>query len=152
MVSSRSEASGQGETLQGMQHSRKLDLNRSRILIVEDERVVAENLKDLLEDQGYQVVGIADSGEEAVAIFTDKNPDLILMDVQLAGRMDGIQTAIVIHYTMKPVRILFLTAHSKEQFPHLGAIKPPLYKYLIKPYHPKAVTDAVAQLLNSEGS
>src|SRR5215203_3183362 len=127
----------------------KMELNRTRILVVEDERVVAENLKELLEDQGYTVVGIAESGEEAIAVFTDKDPDLILMDVQLSGRMDGIQTAIVIHYTMKPVRILFLTAHSKEQFPHLGAIRPPLYKYLIKPYHPKAVTDAVAELLTS---
>jgi len=65
----------------------------TRVLVVEDEQIVAEDLKMTLEDLGYVVVGIASSGERAIDLADSERPDLILMDIMLAGEMDGISAA-----------------------------------------------------------
>jgi len=64
-----------------------------QILIVEDESIVAEDIKSILEEFGYSVIGIADSGEEAIPKVAEKKPNLVLMDIRLKGNMDGVQTA-----------------------------------------------------------
>jgi hypothetical protein len=65
----------------------------ARILIVEDEQIVAVDLEGQLERLGYQVVGMAVSGEDACTMVASEQPDLILMDVRLDGPMDGIDAA-----------------------------------------------------------
>ena len=66
---------------------------RSKILIVEDEIIIALDLKIRLENLGYHILGIALNGEDAIKKIREKNPDLVLMDIQLNGDMDGIKVA-----------------------------------------------------------
>lgn len=66
---------------------------RSKILIVEDEIIIAIDLKIRLENLGYHILGIALNGEDAIKKIREKNPDLVLMDIQLNGDMDGIKVA-----------------------------------------------------------
>jgi len=121
----------------------------SSILIVEDELLVAENLKDALQKEGYKVTEVVSSAEEAVRRFSNLNPNLILMDIRLAGSMDGVQAAILIHETLKRVPILFLTAYPEDEFPHLIAIDRDLYAFLTKPYDLKQLTRTIEKLLTT---
>ena len=79
------------------------------ILIVEDESIVALDLASGLEHDGYNIVGIADNAEEAQQLFNDNEVDIILMDVNIIGDKDGIDTAIEI-LKQKAVPIIYLTA------------------------------------------
>src|SRR4051794_11002030 len=83
----------------------------ARILIVEDERIVQFDLQMRLERMGYSVVGLASRGDEAVARAMELKPDLVLMDVNLEGTMDGIEAARRIR-AEKDVRIVYLTAYA----------------------------------------
>src|SRR5438445_374350 len=65
------------------------DRNRARILIVEDESLVAADLADRLRELGYEVPAVADSADEAIAKAIELEPDLVLMDIQLIGDKDG---------------------------------------------------------------
>ena len=81
----------------------------ARLLIVEDEAIVAMDLRFKLEDLGYSVIGVARFGKDAVRMAYQESPDLILMDINLQGEMDGVVAA-------KPMRerhkgpVVFLTA------------------------------------------
>lgn len=81
----------------------------ARILIVEDELLVASDLEARLKQMGHQVLGIATTGEEAIALAEQHRPDVVLMDIQLAGLMNGQQAANIIQTAM-PVPVIFLTA------------------------------------------
>ena len=120
---------------------------QKRILIVEDEMLVAENLKETLAEEGFNVIGIMTSGEETIQSFWDTDPDLVLMDIRLAGTLDGIQTAVILHSTMKPVPIIFLTAHAEDHFPHLSAVDRNRFIYLTKPCETMELSRAVARML-----
>jgi CheY-like chemotaxis protein len=65
----------------------------SRILICEDEALLAKDLERSLKNLGYEIIGRVSSGEEAVRLVEESHPDLILMDIKLAGEIDGIETA-----------------------------------------------------------
>ena len=80
-----------------------------RILIVEDEGLVGCDMAASLEQLGYQVLGICASGEEAIERFEELQPDLVLLDVHLAGQLDGIDTAALLQQR-KPVAIVYVTA------------------------------------------
>src|SRR5216684_391533 len=73
--------------------SRAPDPSRRRILIVEDDYLVALQFENALTEAGYDVVDIASTAEEAVQLIPDHKPELVLMDVRLAGPRDGIQAA-----------------------------------------------------------
>lgn len=122
---------------------------RPTILIVEDERLIAEDLKEVMENSGHQVVGIFSSGEEVLQKINDINPDVILMDIRLKGTLDGIQTAITIHNTIKPIPIVFLTAHSRNQYPHLSSLPPSSFIYLTKPFQNETLLRGIKKLLGS---
>ena len=68
-------------------------MKQKRILIVEDERIVAEDIRLILESLGYTVPAIGSSAEEAVAHAAKDKPDLVLMDIVLQGKMNGIEAA-----------------------------------------------------------
>ena len=68
-------------------------MSKASILIVEDERIVAMDIQNSLENLGYAIVGQADRGEDAVKKTEELHPDLILMDIGLKGEMDGIEAA-----------------------------------------------------------
>jgi diguanylate cyclase (GGDEF)-like protein len=86
----------------------------ARILVVEDERIVALDLSSTLEDLGYRVVGVAATGAEAHQLANQERPDLVLMDVRLQGDVDGIQTAASLR-TEWHLPIVFLTANANGE-------------------------------------
>lgn len=103
-----------------------------RILIIEDEFIIATDMKWILEDSGFSVIGIYPSGEEAILKAKEHKPDLILMDIMLQGKMDGIEAAKII-FEMEQVPILFCTANCDnhtvyrlQNFEHEGVLKKPL--------------------------
>jgi DNA-binding response OmpR family regulator len=85
-----------------------------RILIVEDEIIPAIFTKEILEQLGYEVIDIAVSGEKALEIIEKTSPDLVLMDVKLAGRISGIETARLISERFN-LPVVFLSAHDDEE-------------------------------------
>ncbi|MFT7693921.1 MAG: two-component system cell cycle sensor histidine kinase/response regulator CckA [Candidatus Latescibacterota bacterium] len=116
-------------------------MNNKRILIVEDEAVVALNIRTELEEMGYDVAAIVDTGEEAISEIATYRPDLILMDIQLAGVMDGIETAAKINQHFD-IPIIYLTANSNDAtFQHAKLSGPSAF--LNKPYRRAELGKAV---------
>ena len=126
----------------------RLTSERPSIFILEDERLVAENLRLVLGDRGYNVLGLASSGEEAIEAVRRVRPDLLILDIRVKGAMDGVETAILIHDMLGKIPILFLTAHSMEHFSHLSKLDPNSFIYLIKPYGDEELLRSVKRLLN----
>ena len=86
---------------------------RARILIVEDERIVANDLRGRLDRIGYDVVGMACTGEDAIARAREHLPDIVLMDITLKGAMDGVEAAEEIGRA-SDIPVIFMTAHSDD--------------------------------------
>ncbi len=106
-----------------------------KIGIVEDSAVISLTLKKLVEQYGYQVVGPCGNAEEALKLFQQDTPDLILMDIVITGSMDGITLAGEINHRMQ-IPIIFLTGHSDEAKLERARSTTPL-GYIIKPFDPK---------------
>ena len=113
----------------------------SSILIVEDEAVVALDLKMQLEDLGYRVVGIADDAEQALRLAAQHQPALALMDIQLRGPVDGVAVAGELRRRMG-LPVIFLTSFSDAQTVRRAAETAP-YGYLTKPFQIKEVAAGV---------
>ena len=105
---------------------------QKRLLIVEDERIIAEDIKRILLLYDYHVIDIISNGEKVIEDFEELNPDLILMDIMLAGKITGIETASVIKEKYN-VPIIYLTAYSNEPILDSAKITEP-FGYLIKPF------------------
>ncbi len=114
------------------QTHRAIDMSSERILIVEDESVVALDLRQRLENLGYQVVGHATRGEKGVQLALETNPDLIMMDIKLRGGLDGIEAAQQIR-AERDVPIVFLTAFADQETIRRAALTGP-FGYLLKPF------------------
>lgn len=104
----------------------------SNILIVEDENIVAWDIREALEQLGHTVLADVVSGQEAIKIATRNQPDLILMDIRLEGEMDGITAAEEI-YNRFQIPIVYLTAHADDDTLE-RATKTKPFGYLIKPF------------------
>ena len=85
-----------------------------KILVVEDEIITAEHIKLALKNQGYQVVSLLISGEEAINKVEDTEVDLVLMDINLKGEMEGVEAAEEI-WNSHSIPVIFLTAYSDEK-------------------------------------
>lgn len=108
-----------------------------RILIVEDERIVAEDLKRLLMKMGYAVTGIAASGEEAILSVRAHKPDLVLMDIRIQGPQDGIEVAEHL-YAEYNLPVSFLTAFADA--PTLDRAKATMpFGYILKPFETRSL-------------
>lgn len=120
-----------------------------RVFIVEDERLIAENVKLIIEQREWQVVGMAATGEDAVRKARILSPNLLLMDVRIQGSVDGVRAAALIHQSLiqKPW-ILFLSAHPQEQFPQLNDLPTDSFGYLRKPYTPEDLIAAIESLVS----
>lgn len=111
------------------------------LLVVEDESIVAMDIKHRAEGLGYNVVGIASSGEEAIEKTKNKQPDLILMDIVLKGKMDGVQAAQVIREQFD-IPVVYLTAYSDEKTLGRAKLTGP-FGYIIKPFEDRELHSAV---------
>lgn len=121
----------------------------ARVLLVEDDHLVAMEMEDALVDAGLVVVGIAVSADEAVAMARREQPDLAVMDIRLVGPRDGIDAAIDI-LAQTGIRCIFATAHSDAATRQKAQSAQPL-GWLAKPYTPEALVQAVRQALPSAG-
>jgi len=105
----------------------------SKILVVEDERILAIGIKRKLESLGYTVTGIASSGEEAIEKSGQTEPDLILMDIVLKGDMDGIEAVQQI-INLYNIPVIYLTAYADDEIMERAMVTEP-YGYLLKPFN-----------------
>ncbi|MFP4108435.1 MAG: ATP-binding protein [Desulfonatronovibrio sp.] len=121
-------------------------MNPARILIVEDEGLQVMALKKKLTTLGYSLLRPVARGEEAVEVVRDENPDLVLMDIHLAGNMDGITAARHIQ-SISGVPIVYVTGHSDAQLLQRAKETQP-YNYLLKPVSIKDLKVAVDMALH----
>ena len=110
-------------------------MKKKQILIVEDERIVAEDIKISLQRLGYSVPGTAASGKDAVKKAQDMRPDLVLMDIVLGGEMDGIEASTLIRSRFG-IPVVYLTACSDRKTLKKAKITDP-FGYIVKPYENK---------------
>jgi PAS domain S-box-containing protein len=120
-------------------------MDTTKILIVEDENIVALDIKNRLTKLGYLVAGRAVSGPEAIALAAESQPDLILMDIRLKGDMDGITAAEQIRDSWD-IPVIFLTAYSDETTLQRAKITQP-YGYLLKPFEDRDLHTTIAMAL-----
>lgn len=115
--------------------------DETTILIVEDEGIVANDIRAMLDEMGYSTCGIAASSDEARAIIANKRPDLVLMDIRIKGTIDGIATAELLR-AESDIPVVYLTAHADEATLARAKVTEP-YGYLIKPVHTAELRSAV---------
>lgn len=116
-------------------------VDRSRVLIVEDEAVIALDMSQQLVDLGYQVVDVAITGPQAIDMARHHQPDVILMDIRLRGGMDGIEVADHLRREMD-TPVIYLTSHSDAETVRSAAETAP-YGYLTKPFQIKELRAAI---------
>jgi DNA-binding NarL/FixJ family response regulator len=103
-----------------------------RILVVEDDFLVAMQMEAALTEAGFEIAGVAASGEDAIALALKERPRLAVMDIRLAGDRDGIDTALHL-FAEHGIRCVFATAHHDEQSRRRAAPAEPL-GWVAKPY------------------
>lgn len=118
---------------------------KARILVVEDERLVALSIVRCLQGMGYEVPANVASGEEAVRKVIEMEPDLVLMDVRLNGAMDGVEAASRIRDSFH-VPIVYLTAYSEEKTLERAKATEPL-GYITKPFEERTLQTTVEMAL-----
>ena len=109
------------------------------ILIVEDNIIIATDLQRRLIKLGYSVPVVVSSGEEAINKVKENNPDLVLMDINLYGEMDGIEAASKIH-TFSDIPVIYLTEYTDEKTLERAKITE-TYAYIVKPFNRKRTPD-----------
>jgi PAS domain S-box-containing protein len=104
-----------------------------RILIVEDERITAEDLADILKGLGYEVSAVVSSGADAIREVEKQPPDLVLMDIRIKGEMDGAEAARILRERFD-VPVVYLTAHADRDTLERAKQSRPM-GYIVKPFH-----------------
>jgi PAS domain S-box-containing protein len=115
------------------------------ILVVEDEAIVADDIKETLISLGYTIAGTAKSGETALEKVAETRPDLVLMDIHLASAMDGIEVAGQIH-ARYDIPVIFLTAYADPALLERAKVTEP-YGYVLKPYDERGLHSAIEMAL-----
>ncbi len=117
----------------------------ANILIVEDEEIVAMDIKDMLTGLGYNVVGMTNSGEEAVIEIEKMEPDLVLMDIMLGQEKSGIETAEEIRRNFN-LPVIYITAYADHNTVERAKKTAP-YGYILKPFQEKDINTAITMAL-----
>ena len=120
-------------------------MEQPAIFIVEDEAIVANDIRETLKSLGYSVLGIARSGELALEKIKEAHPDLVLMDIHLAGKMDGVETAGKIH-VLYNIPVIYLTAYADKALLDRAKVTEP-YGYVIKPYDERELHSVIEMAL-----
>jgi len=118
---------------------------KSQILIVEDERLVSEDLRAVLQDYDYEIVGMVTSGEEALEIASNQKPDLVLMDIVLKGEMTGVQAAESLRFEHN-IPVIYLTAYADEKTLEQAKITEP-FGYILKPFEDRELISSIEMAL-----
>jgi PAS domain S-box-containing protein len=120
-------------------------MNTSNIIVVEDEILVADELKLRIENFGHSVPHVLASGEKAIEAIKECTPDLVIMDIMLKGKLDGIQTAEIIHHKYN-IPVIYLTAYSDKKTLDRANVTTP-YGYIVKPSNEKDLFNAIEMTL-----
>ncbi len=116
-------------------------MNYKKIFLVEDEGIIANRLKSTLEMMGYKVCGATGSGEKAVELVPQLQPDLVIMDIHLSGQLNGIEAASKIHESID-IPIIYSTAYSDNFFLEKAKATSP-YSFLVKPIQDRELYAAI---------
>lgn len=123
-------------------------MNRVTVLIVEDEKDVAYILTHTVNRLGFQVTGCEDTGEKAVEEAGKLNPDIVLMDIKLAGKMDGIEAADEIRKKYQ-IPVIFLTALTDDKTLERVALSAP-YGFIVKPFNDEELRSVIEIALSAK--
>ena len=121
-------------------------INQPKVLVVEDENIIAMDIRCALLSFGYDVCGVVATGEESIESAYRTSPDIILMDIKLRGKMDGILAAKQIQSKFN-IPVIYLTAYGDEStLSRVDRTKP--FGYLNKPFEEIELQSEIASLLN----
>jgi PAS domain S-box-containing protein len=120
-------------------------MSGNTVLIVEDDALISANMEMVLSEHGYIVLPPVSSGEDAVTQALSEHPDIILMDIQLAGRMNGIQAAEKIHAS-SDIPVIYTTAYSDDERLRHAELTGP-YGYLVKPVQNRELVATIRMAL-----
>ena len=122
-------------------------MTKKRILIVEDETITALDEEQIMHNLGYEVTGIAMTGEDAIRQAGDDKPDLVLMDIKLAGKMDGREAALKIQ-ELHQIPVVYVTARVDQEQSKSPKTPPPKgIGYVVKPYTKEELKSAIEKLI-----
>lgn len=125
-------------------------MKKTRVLIVEDEPIIAADLEDRLSEMGYEVPQQLHSGEAALEFLHQEKVDLILMDIQLEGKLDGIETARLI-LEKQQIPIIYLTSNTEQAtFSRAKSTRPAAF--LTKPFRGKDLQHAIELAITSSAN
>ncbi len=122
-------------------------MTKKRILIVEDEKIISEDIRSSLVSLGYEVADIASSGEEAIKKAVDLRPNLVLMDIILKGQVDGIKAAAHIRSNYG-IPVVYLTSHSDEPTLRRARESGP-FGYILKPFDVRDLRTTIEMAFHS---
>lgn len=114
-----------------------------KILIVEDEKVIAMDLQQTISDFGYTVLSTVSSGEEALKLMAKNKPNLVIMDILLEGDLNGIETGVIISEKYK-IPIIYITAYAKEIL--LRSKITESSTFLVKPFNESELRDKIEEV------
>lgn len=119
-----------------------------KVLIIDDDLIICEDLSKILQNHGYQISGIASSGRTAIELARENPPDLLWTDVKLHGDLNGIETTIVIQGELdKRIPTVFLTAFDLNEFPYLDVVEQ--CTHLNKPYTQEQLISCIEAALKN---
>lgn len=118
-----------------------------KVLIVEDELIIAEDLKEILEGASYEVIGIATSWEETARALQTALPDVLLIDISIKGNVDGVQVANMIRERFN-LPFIYITSYTTKSVIERAKLTKP-YGYIIKPYKEQDVLISVELALSN---
>ena len=124
-------------------------MEQRSVLVVEDEQIVATELREILAGLGYRTIAAASTGLEALARTEETHPDLILMDIRIKGEMDGIETASRITARWN-IPIIYVTAHADRETLRRAKVTGPL-GYVLKPFSERELQIAIEMALYKHG-
>ena len=123
-------------------------MSKTKILIVEDERITAEDLKNTLENMGYEVTGLASSADSFYTCLSTGKPDLVLMDIYLKGPKDGIELATEIKEKYQ-LPVIYLTAYSDSNILERAKITEP-FGFILKPFQDRELHSNIEMALHKD--
>lgn|GEM_PF-547802 len=124
----------------------KKAVKSARILLVEDENIIAMDIQSTLRKMGYNVFAIVSSGEESIKVASSSMPDIVLMDIKLKGKMNGIQAAKSIYRQFR-IPVIYVSAYGDEHiYVQLGRFEP--FEFIQKPFIEEELEDKISGVLH----
>ncbi len=126
-----------------------LNMSKTKILIVEDEKIIAKDLEIRLRNMNYEVIASVTNGADAINVVRTSPPDLILMDIMIDGDIDGIETTELIHQE-KDVPVIYLTAYADDKTFQRAKLSDP-FGYILKPFQDRELDITIQTILRKHG-